>query len=55
MITQYSGLDKFIEIFIEGFYFIRSIPAAPLLSMRNPVGFFMGVSMKYTEPPFTGR
>ena len=40
MNTQHSGLDKFIDIFIEEYYIIFSIPAAPLLSMRNSVGFY---------------
>lgn len=44
MRRSHSSLEKFIDIFIEGYYITSSIPTAPLHSMRNSVGFsFYGV------------
>ena len=44
MNIEHLGSDKSIDIFIDDYYIVPSIPAAPLLSMRNSVGFpFYGV------------
>jgi hypothetical protein len=38
---KYSSISIYnnIDIFVEEYYIAVSIPAAPLLSMRNSVGF----------------